>query len=399
VSTLFDAERHEPLVKRAWNAGEAQLAIDRIVADTHSAFTAQRYWPPHPDDGPDSSRFSTFLYLGAAGVIWGLNHLALENATDNGPNYAQHLPEILTRNRQALVDAGFQTRSYLMGDAGILYTTWKITRSSALLAELADTIGRNSEDPTLELMWGTSGTMLVALTLYEQTGETRWAELFRQGAEYLDNTFVFENEHRCHLWTQNLYGNSVKLVGAVHGFAGNAFALTRGGKLLEPAQRLRLWLWIAETLRVTASTAENGANWPQSVGPPRPGRTQLLVQHCHGAPGMVTSLAGLSEPIDDLLLAAGNLTWTAGPVRKGSNLCHGTAGNGFAFLKLFERSGDEMWLDRARAFAMHAIEQSEARKAEVGRGRYSLWTGDIGLACYLWECIRATARFPTLNIL
>src|SRR5689334_25173436 len=124
------------------------------------------------------------------------------------------------------------------------------------------------------------------------------------------------------------------------------------------------------------------------------------MQYCHGAPGFVICLAGLADPaLDELLLEAGEATWAAGPLAKGSNLCHGTAGNGFAFLKLFERSGDEMWLDRARAFAMHAIEQSEARKTEVGRGRYSLWTGDIGLACYLWECIRATARFPTLDIL
>jgi hypothetical protein len=33
--------------------------------------------------------------------------------------------------------------------------------------------------------------------------------------------------------------------------------------------------------------------------------------------------------------------------RQGGRLCHGTGGNGYAFRKLFERTGDERWLDRA----------------------------------------------------
>jgi hypothetical protein len=42
---------------------------------------------------------------------------------------------------------------------------------------------------------------------------------------------------------------------------------------------------------------------------------------------------------------------THGPLRKGAGLRHGTAGNGFAFLKLFARTGDERWLERARRSA------------------------------------------------
>ena len=188
------------------------------------------------------------------------------------------------------------------------------------------------------------------------------------------------------------------MIGAVHGFAGNAFALVRGRALLDPD----VWtLWsrrIADTLAATALYGEGGVNWPQSVGVPRPGRTAMLVQHCHGAPGMVTCLAGLSEPIDDLLLAAGQTIWNAGPLAKGANLCHGTAGNGYALLKLFERTGDQVWLDRARAFAMHAIAQSATDLSSHGVRRYSLWTGELGLAIYLWNCLEARADFPTMDL-
>jgi hypothetical protein len=63
------------------------------------------------------------------------------------------------------------------------------------------------------------------------------------------------------------------------------------------------------------------------------------------------------------------LTWQAGPLTKGSNLCHGTGGNGYAFLKLHRRFGDKKWLERARAFAMHGMAQTEADLATHGHLR------------------------------
>jgi hypothetical protein len=110
-------------------------------------------------------------------------------------------------------------------------------------------------------------------------------------------------------------------------------------------------------------------------------------------------VAGLLEPrLDDLLWAGGELVWTVGPLAKGAGLCHGTAGNGYALLKLFRRTGDALWLERARAFAMHAIGQAERDLARYGRRQHSLWTGDPGLALYLWSCIRADDAFPTLDV-
>ena len=125
-----------------------------------------------------------------------------------------------------------------------------------------------------------------------------------------------------------------------------------------------------------------------------------IVQDCHGAPGVVCRLAGAprSAPWDDLLDGAGELTWAAGPLLKGASLCHGTAGNGYAFLALYRRTGDVRWLDRARAFAMHAIEQVERHRTRYGMGRWSLWTGDLGVALYLHDCIAGEARFPTVDV-
>jgi hypothetical protein len=112
---------------------------------------------------------------------------------------------------------------------------------------------------------------------------------------------------------------------------------------------------------------------------------------------MVASLASFAHGDDEhgrLLRAGGELTWRAGPLAKGANLCHGTAGNGYAFLALLERTGDELWLERARAFAMHSIAQVDRARAEFGQGRYSLWSGDPGTALYLADCLAGAGTVP-----
>jgi Lanthionine synthetase C-like protein len=143
------------------------------------------------------------------------------------------------------------------------------------------------------------------------------------------------------------------------------------------------------------------ANWPPFAAMPlAPSDDAIRVQWCHGAPGIITSLAGASP--DDaawtrLLEAGGRLTWEAGPLSTGVGICHGTAGNGYAFLALWKRTGDEVWLERARRFALHAAGQVERNVARSGAGRHSLFTGDIGVALFLRACIDGDSRMPTLD--
>jgi hypothetical protein len=198
---------------------------------------------------------------------------------------------------------------------------------------------------------------------------------------------------------------------AVHGFAGTALPLIRGRHLLAPQDWERWQACIANSVRRSATLEESGgggaplANWIPVLLIDEASRQRWqadprwLMQYCHGSPGFVINLADFpGEEIDDLLLRAGEATWAAGPLRKGSNLCHGTGGNGYAFLKLHERTGDAKWLQRARAFAMHGIGQFEAHTAQYKQLRYSLWTGDPGFAVFLWDCIREQGSFPTLDV-
>ncbi len=185
--------------------------------------------------------------------------------------------------------------------------------------------------------------------------------------------------------TQSLYGRVAEFLGPAHGFAGNVHALR--GYVGDEILRDR----VTQLLERTALRDGDLVNWPPVT--PSTGRSDAIrVQWCHGAPGIVTTLGDLM-PLE-LAVAAGELTWRAGPLRKGGGLCHCTAGNGFTFLKLFVLTGDERWLARARRFAMHAVEQIERERRRVGWGRYTLWTGDIGVALYLRACINADPAFP-----
>jgi hypothetical protein len=119
------------------------------------------------------------------------------------------------------------------------------------------------------------------------------------------------------------------------------------------------------------------------------------VQWCHGAPGIVSTLGDLLPA--DLLVGGAELTWSAGPLVKGPNLCHGTAGNGYAFLRAHRVTGEDVWLERARRFAMHALEQVERARERYGRGRFTLYTGDVGAALFARACIDGDDRFPTID--
>ena len=123
------------------------------------------------------------------------------------------------------------------------------------------------------------------------------------------------------------------------------------------------------------------------------------MQDCHGAPGIICRLATVprTHEWDQLLRGAGELTWIAGPLVKGAGICHGSAGSALAMLKLWRRFYEPVWLDRARQFAMHMIGQIERHRRQYEQGRHSLWTGDLGAACVLWDCVVADDRIPTLD--
>lgn len=398
---LYDPTRHEPLRQLTWSEDRARRAIRQIVADAEARFSPERYWPAHPRDTDGATEPLTPLYFGALGMIWALHHLRDAGAVSLSRAYSQYLEPLQIANRRWLGEEYETSRgAYLMGDTPFLLMQHAADPGNAGVGEqLERLITDNIDHPTRELMWGSPGTLLAALFLYERTGNERWAQAFRSTARRLWSQLLWSEEFACHYWTQDLYGSQSTYLDAVHGFVATASPLIRGRALLPDAE-WQGWLdCIVNTIRRTPTWEGACVNWRVYLELPAGVAPRFLMQFCHGAPGFVICLGDLpSAALDPLLAAAGDTTWSAGPLAKGSNLCHGTGGNGYTFLKLHRRTGESLWLERARAFAMHGIAQTEADLRQHGQGRYSLWTGDVGFAIYLWHCLHGTAAFPTLDV-
>jgi lantibiotic modifying enzyme len=392
---LFDPRAHEPLADAPWNAAEAEAAIREIARDADDALREGEWWPLHPldDDGktPDAIHG---VYFGAAGVLWALDHLAVAGLHEPGHDYARLATEALESYRRR-PEFGAAEPGLFLGEGGIALVAWLLAPEPALADRLAELVVLDPEGDTRELLWGSPGLLLIADEMLRRTSERRWAEAWTAIAGYLLRE---RGERVAHLWTQRLYGETAEILGSGHGHAGIVAALARRPDLLAPE---RLASDATAVLAASAVREDGNANWPPTHGEPLQKEDGAIrTQWCHGAPGIVASAAALppDPQLDALLVAGGELTWAAGPLRKGANLCHGTAGNGFALLKLFTRTGDELWLDRARRFAIHAAGQVAAARRSYGRGRYSLWTGDLGTAMYLRGCIDARSDMPTLDL-
>ncbi len=363
---LFQPDAHEALLDEPWSAERARTAIASIVADAEGAFDDG--WPTHPrdilEDGDAATRFRT-VYLGGAGVVDALDRLARRCFGELRRDYVPYLERSLEAQPDFPDEDG--ECSLWAGETGIRLVLQRLASSQANLERLSELIAANERNERCELMWGSPGTILAGRELGLDVSAS---------IEWLHGRRDMEG-----LWTQHLYGQSRRFLGPAHGFAGCVLAL---GDVAA----------VSETLQRFAVEEDGLVNWPGLAGKrlEENGDGQIRTQWCHGAPGIVATLAHILN--EELALAGGELTWRAGPLRKGANLCHGTAGNGHAFLALLERTGDKRWLTRARAFAMHAAGQVEQSRLDYGRGRYTLWTGDLGTALYLADCIDGGGKLP-----
>jgi lantibiotic modifying enzyme len=387
---LYEPMKFDALIDEPWVPARVEDAIDAIVADADAAFDPEALWPAHAWDAQEKPLPLSGLYVGATGVIWALDELQRRGRAESSRNLAAAVMRAVELERAMpdfAADEHYRPGALMSGGTGALLVAFRLTSDAALADEAHALVCGNVDNPTDDISWGAPGTLLAALAMGEWTGERRWNEAARESA-----TAIRERRGDDGLWRQD---DDYRGFSTLHGVAGNTLALLR----FEPDDAVA-----SESAAVLSRHAfcEDGlANWPGSPRPqlrrPRDGR--ICLQWCTGAPGVV---AGGWEYLDEeLLLAGAELIWRAGAHRdeKGHGLCHGTAGNGFALLKAFARTGDERWLERARRFAVHALAQAERIAAANGRRRYSLFNGDVGTALFAAACLDADPRFPVVDVM
>jgi hypothetical protein len=337
---IHEPSRHEALAGPVWNGDLVKKEIAQIIGDFELALRPSGDWPTHPlEDGAAEPKWA--LYSGAAGAVVALR--ILRHADYLAPDYSGLLPRIHAAYLKH-PDYGYQTGLQL-GEIGIL--TPAVLAAPAdrdLTSRLVDCMKRTIGHVAREITSGEAGMMHAALSLFRQTQDELWKDFYCEAAHSLWEAWAYAPATRQWLWRNEIFGSTRSYYGACHGVAGNAHALLRGADLLPDE-------WTETIIRRTADTLAEGAirndvcaNWPLSADPPPVGKKRL-VQWCHGAPG------------------------------------------------------DVAWLHRARQFAMHAIVQCRNARQQYGQGRYTLWTGDGGLAIYLHYCLHPqSVAFPGLEI-
>ncbi|HEY1368403.1 MAG TPA: LanC-like protein [Gaiellaceae bacterium] len=386
---LYRPEAFDRLTDTRWGERRVRAAIADIVADAERGLRGPKLlWPADPWDSWHATSPMKNLYVGAAGVLWALADLRAlaETRLDLGDLAARNLelfrarPDFM-RGVRLPEPCG---SAFLTGETGILLVAYRLAPSAAVADDLLARVGANVDNEADEIMWGSPGTLVAARLMHEWTGEERWREAAGETAEAL-----WSRRDADGLWTQRLYGQEYRGLSPPHGLVGNVQALLPH---LDAKRRRELTRTTNEILARSAHLEAGVANWPPVERPRLAGPDgQIRLQWCCGAPGIVIASCGYLD--EELLLAGAELVWRAGPhgPDKGPSICHGTAGNGYALLAAFARTGDERWLRRARRFAVHALEQ-----AARGRSRYSLWTGGLGVALYAAACLEARGPYPVL---
>ena len=145
-------------------------------------------------------------------------------------------------------------------------------------------------------------------------------------------------------------------------------------------------------------------NFPSSVsaGARIPTNDKLL-HWCHGAPGVVHLLLNAHSiwpsNEDSYLVRArrcGDAIWKRGLLKKGYGICHGVAGNTYAFINLWRATSEPEFLYKAAVFAEWCFVDDKLRNCRTPDRPLSLFEGTAGLIYLLTDLIQSPslASFP-----
>lgn len=185
-------------------------------------------------------------------------------------------------------------------------------------------------------------------------------------------------------------------LGAAHGVAGILYTLLMCHRLLTTSELQTL---VKPTLDFMLTQRFKSGNTASSVGRER----DLLVHWCHGAPGVVAMYTQGYKVFNDqkyldAALISGDIIWNRGLVYKGYGICHGIAGNAYAFLNLFKYTHNLKHLYRALKFAEVCLDYGK-HGCRTPDSPFSLFEGMAGTIYFLFDIIEPEkSLFPSYEV-
>ncbi|XP_044738682.1 lanC-like protein 3 [Chrysoperla carnea] len=375
----------------------------------------QKNFPPVDRNGNGG------LYVGTAGIAYALYYLS--KSTIFTPKETQLLLSDAERyinsalkfakGRENLIS---EKSSFLLGNAGVYAMAAAIKKTSSDCENYVSKFAEAAENckpqnflrcGSDELFVGRAGYICIALWLAK---EIRSEVLSLQQLTLLCEVIVksgqdYAKAHHSKVPLMYAYYNT-EYIGAAHGLSSILFMLMSVPRFLEThPQETEL---IQKSVDFLLESQLPNGNFPCVVEqkPIPAGRSadDELVHWCHGAPGVIYTLAKAYVVWkDDKYLQAckkcGECVWETGLLRKGPGICHGVAGNGYVFLLLYRLTNDLKYLYRAVQFSEFMKSELFNKQARTPDSPYSLFEGYAGTICFLADLADPKqAAFPFMDV-
>jgi len=313
----------------------------------------------------EQSGYNPDLYAGASGIGLFLAELARATGEARYADAARGAARWLSgpiwgrgRAQHGLHCGEPGVTHFLLRLADLLNAPGYVTAAELRMRRL-----RGAQPITLDLIYGTAGTILPLLSLYRVTGESAFlADACAAGDELVRSALAApEGSAGCY-WdvpSGARGGPVISYLGLLHGAAGIGLALgrlaivTSEERYMHTARRAAELL-LAQARPSSADVATEGPalTWPRHLGD----NTMGLQAHCHGAGGIGQFFLWLDRVVPDprYLEAARGAGRTAAAQRdteQRSGICHGLSGIGHIMIDSYQALDDEQWLAVARECA------------------------------------------------
>ena len=326
----------------------------------------------------DRTEYSPDLYGGAAGVGLFLAELAKATGEDRYASAARGAARWLAgpawgrgRAQHGLHNGEAGVAFFLLRMAELLDSPGYVDAAAVRLRRL-----RGAACTTVDVMYGSAGTILGSLACHAATGESEFLQDARIAADQLVATALpaVKGGRECYWEVVSAApgGPVVPHLGLLHGSAGIGLALAHAARVTGDERYVHTVQAVAEHLlgQATQTDGDEGTlRWPRHVGDTNPG----MQAQCHGAGGIGQFFLVLDRLLADPehRAAVRGAAWTVAAQRASetqSGICHGLSGAGNFMLDCYQELGDPQWL----GFAQECGQRLQQFRLNERPGRYSM---------------------------
>jgi hypothetical protein len=366
---------------------------------------------------PKPEEWLSFHGTGGLPAVAAVVHDRLGNASERD----RHL-EHYGRLAERAADPDFPSEDLLWGRGGFLFGAAFLrarlgdgsvpeARIAGALEAMLETGRRRAHAHARHLTPGPHGRPPLVYTNLNAFVMECFARGFVPGRSWLSRGLARAVGHGLVLAGARSYGFRHRYdLGLVHGIPGNLYLMMHFPELLRAGAG---WNDVRATLDCLSHYVDAERGMLELLPSPysdalhrRVGSPEFTerVHWCSGSPAAVFLFVRAYEVFGteaylEAARRAAEHVWRYGLLRKGNGICHGIAGNGYAFLTLHRATSDAHALDRALHFARFTWDERVTREQRAPDRPWSLYEGAMGTLCFYRDCLDpARSRFPAFEV-